>query len=232
MRHQSKKGFCGIFVKITQHQKGYSLYVPVTRKIISSYDAVFYESFSITLSYKSQPYEEAMAVSPAVSYTPYTTSSMERTGNIITFTQFEEGGLLSETQNLLSETCDDTESSNGSDDNSTMPPLISEEEIYAIYSGDESDSEPISIEMLEYIRDGIQSYPGVNGREACYKVCDCIKQRQTEWKGALLYMRNMSKYLQKSLRLSLMIFCKFYQSWVNLDQRFLILFQNLEFLQK
>ena len=47
-----------------------------------------------------------------VSYIPCATSSREQTGNIITFTQFEEGGLLYETQNLLSETCDDTESGN------------------------------------------------------------------------------------------------------------------------
>ena len=59
---------------------------------------------------------------PAVSYTPYATSSRGKTGNIITVSQFEEGGLLSETQNLLSENRDDTENSNESDDNSTMPP--------------------------------------------------------------------------------------------------------------
>ena len=34
MRHQAQKGFCGIFVAITQHQKGYLLYVPSTRKVI------------------------------------------------------------------------------------------------------------------------------------------------------------------------------------------------------
>ena len=41
MRHQAQKGFCGIFVGIPQHQKGYLEYVPSTRKIISSYDVVF-----------------------------------------------------------------------------------------------------------------------------------------------------------------------------------------------
>ena len=34
---------------------------------------------------------------PSVSYIPCATSSKEQTGNIITFTQFEEGDLLSET---------------------------------------------------------------------------------------------------------------------------------------
>ena len=41
MCHQIQKGFCGIFVGIPQHQKWYLVYVPSTRKIKSSYDAVF-----------------------------------------------------------------------------------------------------------------------------------------------------------------------------------------------
>ena len=67
-----------------------------------------------------------------------------------------------------------------------MPPLRIEEEIYSMYSGDESDDEPMSTEMLEYICDGSTSHMRVNRREACYKIRYCIKQRQTEWKGALL----------------------------------------------
>ena len=38
MRHQEQKGFRGILVGITQHQKVYIVYVPGTRNIISSYD--------------------------------------------------------------------------------------------------------------------------------------------------------------------------------------------------
>ena len=48
MRHQAKKVFRGIFVGILQHQKGYLVYVPSTRKRISSYDVAFDESFSST----------------------------------------------------------------------------------------------------------------------------------------------------------------------------------------
>ena len=40
MRHQAQKGFRSICVGVPQHQKGYLVYVPSTRKIISSY-AVF-----------------------------------------------------------------------------------------------------------------------------------------------------------------------------------------------
>ena len=41
MRHQMQKGFRGIFVGIPEHKKGYLVYVPTTRKIISSSDVVF-----------------------------------------------------------------------------------------------------------------------------------------------------------------------------------------------
>ena len=75
MRYQAKKGFHGIFVGITEHQKGYLVYVPSTRKIISSYDVVFDESFLSALSYTSRPYSEAMTIRPSVMYTPYATSS-------------------------------------------------------------------------------------------------------------------------------------------------------------
>ena len=57
-----------------------------------------------------------MAMRPDVSYTTYSTYQMEQTGNTIMFTQFEERNLSSETQNLLSETCDNTESGNESDE--------------------------------------------------------------------------------------------------------------------
>ena len=95
MRHQAQKGFCYICVGIKQHQKGYLVYVPGTRNIISSYYVVFDESFSITLAYTSQLYAEVMSMRSSVSYEPYAKYSREQTGNIITFAQFEEGSLLS-----------------------------------------------------------------------------------------------------------------------------------------
>ena len=90
----------------------------------------------------------AMSMCLSVSYIPYDTSSRGETGDIITFTHFEEGGLLSEKQNLLAETRDDTESGNELDDNSTMPPLIGENEMDVISSGNESDAEPMSTYMF------------------------------------------------------------------------------------
>ena len=51
--------------------------------------------------------------------------------------------------------------------------------------GDESDHDLIFTVMLEDIRDGSQSHPNINQREARYKIRDCIRQIQLEWKGAL-----------------------------------------------
>ena len=68
----------------------------------------------------SQPHSEMIAMMvmrPAMTYTPYTIYLREQTGNIITFSQFEEGDLFSESR-------DYAESGNKSNGDSTMPPLI------------------------------------------------------------------------------------------------------------
>ena len=140
MHHRAQKGFCGISVVISKHQKLYLVYVPSTRKIISSHDVVFYETFSSTLTYTSQLYTEAMAMRPNVLYTSYATSSKEKTGDIITFTQFEE-------ENLLSETGDDAESIDKSDYDSVMPPLSNKEEMDEMDSVNESEDEHMFTEM-------------------------------------------------------------------------------------
>ena len=54
-----------------------------------------------------------MAMRPAVTYTLYSTSSKEQTGDVITFAHFEEGNILTETRN-------DTESGDQSDNESIM----------------------------------------------------------------------------------------------------------------
>ena len=50
------------------------MYEPSTRKIISSYDVVFDESFSSVLEYMSRTYSEAKDMHPEVTYTPYASS--------------------------------------------------------------------------------------------------------------------------------------------------------------
>ena len=74
-----------------------------------------------------------------------------------------------------------------------MPPQLSLEEYNALDSGYESDDEPMSTEMLEDIRDVSQSHPNVNRRESRYKICDLIKQIQSEWKVALKARQNIGK---------------------------------------
>ena len=103
-----------------------------------------------------------------------------KTCDIITFTQFEEGNIL--TKNL-----NDAESGDESYDNSFILALLREEEMDDVDSGDESDDDLISTKMLEYIRDRSQSLPNINTIESHYKVRDRINKRQSEWKGALKF---------------------------------------------
>ena len=170
MRHQAQKWFLGISIGIPDHQKVYLVYVPSTRKIISSYYVVFDESFSSALAYTSQPYSEAMEMRTAVTYTPYGTSLREQTGDIITFAQFEKGNILTKTRNYI-------ESGDESYNESIM---MSKQDMDAMNYGDESDHYLISTEMLEDILDGSQIHPTVNRREAHYKIHDRIRQRQLE----------------------------------------------------
>ena len=102
----------------------------------------------------------------------------------------------------------------------------------AMSSGNESDAEPMSMEMLEDIRKGSQCHPGINRIEARYKLRDHIKQGQLEWKITLLSTINMSKCYTRYLRLWLMRFRKIDQFWVNLAHKFFTSFHSLETFQK
>ena len=128
------------------------MYVPSTRKVFLLYNVVFDESFSSALSYTSRPYAEAMAMRPTVTYTPYVTSSKEQTGDIITFAQFEEGNLFTETHN-------DTESGDKSDSESIM---MSEKDMENIDEKEKSDDDLISTETLHDIRDGNQTHTNID----------------------------------------------------------------------
>ena len=74
---------------------------------------------------------------------------------------------------------------------------MSKQDIDAINYGDESDHDLISTEILEDIHDRSQTHPNVNRREARYKICDRIRQRQLERKGVLKAMRSMGKRLHR-----------------------------------
>ena len=74
---------------------------------------------------------------------------------------------------------------------------MNEQDIENINSGDESDHDLISTEMVEDIRDGSQTHPNVNRTETRSKIRDRIRQRKSEWKGALKVTRSMGKGLYK-----------------------------------
>ena len=57
--------------------------------------------------------------------------------------------------------------------------MMSKQDMYAINSGNESDHDLISTEMLEDICDGSHTHPKVNRRESHYKIHDSIRQRQS-----------------------------------------------------
>ena len=104
---------------------------------------------------------------PAVTYTPYVTSSKEQTDDVITFTQFEEGNILTETRN-------DAESGDESDNESIM---MTEQDMENIEEKEKFDDDLISTETLHDIRDGYQTHLSVDKREARLEIRDRIKQK-------------------------------------------------------
>ena len=57
---------------------------------------------------------------------------------------------------------------------------MSKKDMEGINSGEESDHDIISTEMLEDISDGSQTHPNINRRESHYKIRDRIRQRKSE----------------------------------------------------
>ena len=83
-------------------------------------------------------------------------SYKEQTGDVITFTHFEEENLITETRN-------NTESDDESDSESIM---MSEEDMENLDEKEKFDDDLISMETLHDIRDGNQTHPSIDKREA------------------------------------------------------------------
>ena len=81
-------------------------------------------------------------------------NSPPQTGDVITFTQFEEVNLLTETRN-------DTEIGDESDSESIM---MSKQDMENIDEKENFDDDHISTETLHYIRDGNQTHPNIDKR--------------------------------------------------------------------
>ena len=59
------------------------------------------------------------------------------------------------------------------------------------------DGELISTETLHDIRDGNQTHPKINKREARMSIRDRIKQKKSQWKGALRATHKMGRGLHR-----------------------------------
>ena len=86
--------------------------------------------------------------------------------------------------------------------------MMSEQDMENLDSNEKSYHNLISTEMLHDSRDVSQTHPNVNIREARYKICYHVRQRQSEHKGALKATQNMGKGLQKVFKTVVNIFRK------------------------
>ena len=75
--------------------------------------------------------------------------------------------------------------------------MINEQDMENLDSNEQSDHDLISTEMLEDIRDGSQTHPNVNKREARYEICDRIRRKESQCKGELKATHIMEKGLHK-----------------------------------
>ena len=91
---------------------------------------------------------------------------------------------------LLTETRNDTEISDKSDSKSIM---MSEQDTENLDEKENFDDDLISTETLHDIHDGNQTHPNIDKREAHLKIRDRIKQKKSEWKGALRATHKMGK---------------------------------------
>ena len=114
-------------------------------------------------------------------------NSPPQTGDIITFAQFEEGNLISETRK-------DTESDDESNSESIM---MSKKDMENLDETEKFDDDLISTETLHDIRDGNQTHPKIDKREARLTIRDRIRQKKLQWKGALRATHKMGKGLHK-----------------------------------
>ena len=100
-------------------------------------------------------------------------------------------------RSFIGKTRNDTESSDKSDSESIM---TSEKDIENIDETEEFDDDLIITETLHDIRDGNQTHPNIDNREARLKIRARIKQKKSEWKGALRATHKMGKVLHRDFR--------------------------------
>ena len=75
--------------------------------------------------------------------------------------------------------------------------MMSKQDMENLDSNEKSDHDIMFTEMLEDIRDGSQTHANVNKKETRYKIRDHVRQKESQWKGALKATRSMGKCFHK-----------------------------------
>ena len=75
--------------------------------------------------------------------------------------------------------------------------MMSKKDIENLDKTEEFDDDLISTETLHDIRDGNQTHPKINKREARMVIRDLIQLKKSEWKGALRATHKMGKCLHR-----------------------------------
>ena len=75
--------------------------------------------------------------------------------------------------------------------------MMSEKDMENLDEKEKFDDNLISTETLHDIRDGNQTHPDIDKREARLKIRDRIKQKKSEWKGSLRATHKMVKGLHR-----------------------------------
>ena len=75
--------------------------------------------------------------------------------------------------------------------------MMSKQDMENLDEKEKFDDNLISTETLHDIRDGNQTHPSIDKREARLKIRDRIKHNTLQWKGALRATHNMGKGFHK-----------------------------------
>jgi len=93
---QTQRGIRGIFVSMTDNQKGYLFYSPGSRQLYISGDITFDETFSSTIATTWRPHRDNLALHPVTSSIPDVSTTLEHTGDVTTTLppDVEEGEII------------------------------------------------------------------------------------------------------------------------------------------
>jgi len=84
---QTERGVRGIFLGFDANNKGYMIYSPGSRQIVTSEDVSFDEHFNSAIATTWQQHRDSLALCPVESYIPVVSDTIEHTGNIDDFHQ-------------------------------------------------------------------------------------------------------------------------------------------------